>query len=231
MAPLSSFIPQPNRAGWPFIGGFAAASLFFFVFWPTLGVIGFFLTAWCVAFFRDPARVTPSGDGLVVSPADGLIIAIGEVTPPAEMDLGKKAMTRISIFMSVFDVHVNRVPADGIIRKLHYYPGTFVNASLDKASEQNERMAITMETTVGKKKIGFVQIAGLIARRILCQVEADQHVQAGERFGMIRFGSRMDVYLPHGIAPRVLVGQRAVAGETVLAHLSGEQTTLEGEAR
>lgn len=212
----SSFAPI-HREGWRFIAIFAAVTLL--LFWldvPVLPWVGVILTAWCAYFFRDPERVTPVGKTLVISPADGQISHIVEVIPPPELDLPREKHTRISVFMNVFDVHVNRSPMAGRIAQLTYIPGKFVNAELDKASEDNERQAFTIEREDGSR-IGAVQIAGLVARRIVKFVENGDSLQAGQRFGLIRFGSRVDVYLPTSVAPLVCVGQRAVAGETVLA--------------
>lgn len=212
----SSFAPV-HREGWRFVAIFAGVTLL--LFWlnvPLLPWAGVVLTAWCAYFFRDPERVTPLGKNLVISPADGQVSHIVEVIPPPELDLPREKHTRISVFMNVFDVHINRSPMDGRIAKLVYVPGTFLNAELDKASEDNERQALTIERDDGSR-IGAVQIAGLVARRIVKFVEQGDSLQAGQRFGLIRFGSRVDVYLPAGVAPLVCVGQRAVAGETVLA--------------
>jgi phosphatidylserine decarboxylase len=221
----SPFAPI-HREGWRFVAIFAAVTLF--LFWlhlPVLPWVGVVLTAWCAYFFRDPERVTPVGKSLVISPADGQISHIVEVIPPPELDLPREKHTRISVFMNVFDVHVNRAPMAGRIAKLTYIPGAFLNAELDKASEDNERQAFTIEREDGSR-IGAVQIAGLVARRIVKFVEAGDSLQAGQRFGLIRFGSRVDVYLPTNVAPLVCVGQRAVAGETVLADFA-----VEGAAR
>jgi len=230
LAALKSVFVPIHRAGWPFIALFVAGAVILGWFWAPLLVPGGFLAVWCVYFFRDPARVTPVRDGLIVSPADGVVQMIEQVAPPAELDMGPEALTRISIFMNVFNVHVNRIPADGAITRLAYRPGKFVNASLDKASVDNERQAVRM-TTAGGHDIAFVQIAGLIARRILCDLAVDRPVRAGERFGMIRFGSRVDVYLPKGLAPLVCVGQTSVAGETVLADCSSGESNRKGEQR
>ena len=205
-----------HREGWRFIAIFAVASLLLFAIAAPLGWLGVVLTLWCVYFFRDPDRIAPVEAGLVISPADGVIQAIEPAVPPAELDMGPAPRPRISVFMNVFDVHVNRSPADGTITKVAYRPGRFFNASLDKASEHNERQALRMTTTEGKD-IAFVQIAGLVARRILCRLAVGDALRAGERFGMIRFGSRVDVYLDEGMVPLVCVGQRAIAGETVIA--------------
>lgn len=208
------------RAGWPFIAAFAGLTVLLFAFVPALGWPAVALTVWCTYFFRDPNRLTPARPGLIVSPADGLIQSVGPAIAPRELALGETALTRISVFMNVFDVHVNRSPIDGTIRRVAYTPGTFVNASLDKASENNERNGVVIETDDGRL-LGVVQIAGLVARRIVCWVAEGQAVRAGQRLGMIRFGSRVDVYLPDGVAPLVGPGQRAIAGETVLADLDG----------
>lgn len=208
------------RAGWPFIVAFAAVTVLLFAFIPAFGWLGIALTLWCTYFFRDPHRLTPIRAGLVVSPADGLVQSVGPAVPPPELDLDESPRTRISVFMNVFDVHVNRSPVDGTIRRIAYTPGTFVNASLDKASENNERNGLIIATRDGRE-LGVVQIAGLVARRIVCWVAEDQPVRAGQRLGMIRFGSRVDVYLPSDVAPLVGPGQRALAGETVLADLDG----------
>lgn len=219
-----------NRAGWPFIGLFAAVSAALAYAAPPLGWAGLVLTLWCVYFFRDPDRVTPGRPGLVISPADGVVQSIVEAVPPPELDMGETPLVRIAVFMNVFDVHVNRVPCDGTITRLAYRPGKFFNASLDKASEFNERQGVRLTTGDGLN-LAFVQIAGLIARRIKCQISEGQAVRAGERFGLIRFGSRVDVYLPVGVAPLVIPGQRAVAGETVLADMNSQEPARSGSIR
>ena len=210
-------IPPIHPEGYPFIGGFAAISLLFFWLWPPLGWIGTVLTVWCALFFRDPIRVTPVREGIVVAPADGRISMISHILPPAELGLGDKPLPRVSIFMSVFNCHVNRSPGSGRIDRIAYRPGAFVNAELDKASEDNERNSLVISSPNGK--IGVIQIAGLMARRIVSFVREGQTIGAGERFGLIRFGSRLDVYLPDGVRPMVAEGQTAIAGETVLADL------------
>jgi phosphatidylserine decarboxylase len=220
VASIRSQLTPVHPEGYPFVGGFALASLVLWWLWSPLGWIGLFLTAWCVYFFRDPPRVTPLRDGLVIAPADGRISRIIHATPPAELDLGEHPLLRVSIFMSVFDCHVNRSPVTGRIEKMSYRPGAFVNADLDKASEDNERNCFMIATT-GGAHVGVVQIAGLIARRIVPFVKAGTSVTAGERIGMIRFGSRVDVYLPEGVKPLAAEGQTATAGETVIADLSG----------
>ncbi|MGE0564108.1 MAG: phosphatidylserine decarboxylase [Pseudolabrys sp.] len=209
--------------GYPFIGGFALASLLLFLLWTPLGWIGIVLTLWCVYFFRDPPRVTPVRDGIVVSPADGRVSQVAAASPPHELGLGDAPLTRISIFMSVFDCHVNRSPVAGQIEKIVYQPGKFLNADLDKASLDNERNSLVIAAGAGR--IAVVQIAGLVARRIVCYAREGQAISAGERFGMIRFGSRLDVYLPPGSTPTVAVGQTAIAGETVLADLRATEST------
>src|SRR5215208_4853212 len=198
---------------------FALASLFLFWIWTPLGCIGTVLTIWCALFFRDPVRVTPTHEGLVVSPADGRVSQISNTVPPAELNLGAQPMPRISIFMSVFDCHINRSPIAGRIERIAYKAGTFINADLDKASEDNERNSFVIAT--GNTRLGVVQIAGLLARRIVCFSREGASVGAGERIGMIRFGSRVDVYLPDGTRPLVAAGQTAIAGETVIADLHG----------
>ncbi len=207
--------------GYIFIAGFAVFALVLSWAWPPLGWIGLALTLWCVYFFRDPSRLTPQDDRLIVSPADGIVSAVGFFTPPPELGLGAEALPRISIFMSVFDCHVNRAPVSGRISKITYKPGLFVNADLDKASEDNERNSLIIETPAGR--FGVVQIAGLIARRIVCFVHVGEMLGAGERFGLIRFGSRVDVYMPMGVRPLVGVGAKAIAGETVLADMNGAE--------
>jgi phosphatidylserine decarboxylase len=210
-------IPPIHREGYPFIGGFALGSLLLFWLWSPLGWIGTILTVWCALFFRDPARVTPVREGLVVSPADGRVSMITMALPPAELGLGDRPLPRVSVFMSVFNCHVNRSPIDGRVDRIAYRPGLFINAELDKASEDNERNSLVISTPHGR--IGVIQIAGLIAKRIVCFVKEGQSIGAGERFGLIRFGSRLDVYLPLGTSALVAEGQTAIAGETVLADL------------
>jgi phosphatidylserine decarboxylase len=217
-----------HRAGWPFIALFAAASLLLFVLSWALGILGLLATAWCAFFFRDPDRLTPTRHGLVISPADGVVSSIGMALPPDGLGLPERPRTRVSVFLNVFDVHINRVPVDGAVAGIRYRPGKFVNASLDKASEDNERNALRIDTADGTS-IVVVQIAGLIARRICNWVRDGQSVRAGERFGMIRFGSRVDVYLPEGVAPLVAPGQRCIGGETVIADLRAQEAGREAE--
>jgi phosphatidylserine decarboxylase len=211
-------MPPIHQEGYPFIGGFALATLILFWIWAPLGWIGVVLTVWCALFFRDPARVTPQREGLVVSPADGRVSMVAPAVPPAELGLGDRPLPRVSIFMSVFNCHVNRSPVSGRIDRIAYRPGAFINAELDKASEDNERNSLIISSSQGR--IGVVQIAGLVARRIVCFVREGQSMTAGERFGLIRFGSRLDVYLPEGAKALVSEGQTAIAGETVLADLT-----------
>ncbi|MBC7906314.1 MAG: phosphatidylserine decarboxylase [Rhodospirillaceae bacterium] len=228
---MAKYIWLPiHREGWPFIALFAIGALLLGLLWGPLGWIGLVLTGWCAYFFRNPDRVTPVRPGLVISPADGVVCLVGHAVPPAELGMGNEPRMRVSVFMSVFDVHVNRTPIDGKITKIAYKPGKFLNASLDKASEDNERMAIRMETAEGAE-FAFVQIAGLVARRIKCDLVEGQEVRAGQRFGLIRFGSRVDVYLPDGVAPQVAVGQRCIAGETVLADVTATESARQGEVR
>ncbi len=212
----SQFVPITPE-GYPFIGAFALVSLILFWLWSPLGWLGTLATIWCAFFFRDPPRITPIRDGLVVAPADGRVSQITSASPPYELGLGDKLLPRISIFMSVFDCHVNRSPVAGRIEKIVYQPGKFINADLDKASADNERNSLVIATPGAR--VAVVQIAGLVARRIVCSAREGQSIGAGERFGMIRFGSRLDVYLPEETLPLVAVGQTAIAGETVLADL------------
>jgi phosphatidylserine decarboxylase len=203
---------------------------FWLLGWEILGWLMLGLTIWVGAFFRDPVRITPTGADLIVAPADGLVTQIAEVPPPPEIagpdGLSDAAMLRVSIFMSVFDVHINRTPVAGTLRKLVYLPGKFVNADLDKASEENERQHFVVERADGVR-IGFTQIAGLVARRILPLVSTGAELSTGQRVGLIRFGSRVDVYLPAGTTPQVLLGQRTLAGETIVARI-GTADMLDG---
>ncbi len=228
LPPILSYF---HREGHKFILGFGAVTLLFYLLGMDLpGVLGLILTIWCAYFFRDPERVTPVKEGLVVSPADGVVQSVTEAVPPGELDLGDAPRTRVSIFMNVFDVHVNRIPIDGTIVRQVYTPGKFFNASLEKASVDNERHALLLKSGSGRE-YAFVQIAGLIARRILCWAEDGQEYKAGERFGLIRFGSRVDIYLPKGVHALVCVGQRAVAGETVIANEKTRELDRAGEIR
>lgn len=222
--------PNINNEGWRFISIFAAVTALLAIIWLPLGCIGLVLTIWCYYFFRDPDRITPQIADVVVSPADGIVQMITRVTGPEELGLNNKTFNRISIFMSVFNVHVNRAPASGKILKLAYIKGKFFNATLDKASKDNERQLLAMRTDSGKE-IAFVQIAGLVARRIVCFAKEGQQYQAGERFGLIRFGSRLDVYLPTDVEPQVCPGQTMVAGETILANLKSQAARVEGAVK
>jgi len=213
-AQLSPIHPE----GYPFVGGFALVALVLLWLWPPLGWLATLATLWCAYFFRDPARVTPVRDGIVVAPADGRISQIASAVPPKELDLSERPLPRVSIFMSVFDCHVNRSPVAGRIERIVYRAGKFLSADLDKASEDNERNAFVIVTAAGQR-IGVIQIAGLVARRIVAFAREGELVAAGQRIGMIRFGSRVDVYLPEGARPLVAEGQTAIAGETVLADL------------
>lgn len=227
---LKGVLVPVAREGYPFIAAFAVLTVLLYLVWAPLGFVGLVLTLWCVYFFRNPDRVTPSREGLVITPADGVVQMIVDAVPPKQLDMGDKPMCRVSVFMNVFDCHVNRIPVDGRVCKLAYVPGKFVNAAFDKASEENERQLVAVEMKDGRK-VAFVQIAGLVARRIICYLQDEQAVQAGERFGLIRFGSRVDVYLPEGVNPLVAVGQRAVAGETVIADLNSTEAARRGEIR
>ena len=210
-------IPPVHPEGYPFIGGFALGSLILFWIWSPLGWIGTVATLWCAYFFRDPPRVTPVRDGIVVAPADGRVSQIANAVPPAELGLGERPLPRISIFMSVFNCHVNRSPVSGRVERVVYRAAKFLSADLDKASEDNERNAFLISTA--GVRIGVVQIAGLVARRIVPFAREGEQVAAGQRIGMIRFGSRVDVYLPEGTRPLAGEGQTAIAGETVIADL------------
>ncbi|MCL2567723.1 MAG: phosphatidylserine decarboxylase [Alphaproteobacteria bacterium] len=208
-------LPKIAHEGNIFIIVFAVITLVLFLISTVLGIIGLILTVWCVSFFRDPDRITPQLDSLIIAPADGKIIKVEKVIPPAELGIGEE-MLKISIFMNVFNVHVNRTPCSGVIDKILYYPGKFINASFDKASVDNERQSFIMTTNSGHT-VAFVQIAGLVARRIVKFIEEDTSVKVGEKVGLIRFGSRVDVYLPADTTPFVAVGQTTIAGETILA--------------
>ena len=227
---LDNVLVPIAREGWPFIAIFGLVSLILYFLYAPLGWIGLVLTLWCVYFFRNPDRVTPEREGLIISPADGIVQMIAEVSPPEELDMGSEPVVRVSVFMNVFDCHVNRIPCDGRIGKLVYVPGHFLNASLDKASEENERQMVRIDLESGAF-VGAVQIAGLVARRIVCYLEEDQIVLAGERFGLIRFGSRVDIYLPHGAVSQAVIGQKCVSGETVLADLKSDEAARSGEVR
>lgn len=224
---LDIFVPI-HSDGHKFVAIGLVVTLVGFFLWDPLGWIAAGITAWICYFFRDPDRVTPLRDGLVISPADGRVSLIEKVRPPKELGLGDEERVRVSVFLSVFDVHINRAPVAGRIKRSVYIPGAFLNAALDKASEDNERRALVIETA-GGAEIGVVQIAGFVARRIVTFSQEGDMVGVGQRFGLIRFGSRVDTFLPPGHGPLVAVGQRAIAGETVLADLKSSEP--EREAR
>jgi phosphatidylserine decarboxylase len=225
---ITDGIVPVHSEGYRFLAIGAGLSLLLFWLWPPLAWIAVLATAYIAYFFRDPPRVTPLREGLIVSPADGRVSAIERVRPPAELGLGDELRFRVSIFLSVFDVHINRAPAAGRITRSVYVPGSFLNAALDKASEENERRALVI-ATAGGTEIGVVQIAGLIARRIVTFAKEGDNVGIGDRFGLIRFGSRVDLYLPPGHGALVAVDQRAVGGETIMADLKSQEP--EREAR
>ena len=227
---MISLIPNIHREGWVFVAVFAVIALVLGMVADVLGWLGFVLTCWCAYFFRDPDRIVPTRSGLVVSPADGVVQRICQAVPPDEMGMKKGKYNRISIFLNVFDVHINRTPIAGKVIKSYYVPGKFLNASLDKASEENERQCLVVETE-DKAEVGFVQIAGLIARRIRCDVSVGQALETGERFGLIRFGSRMDIYLPEKVTILVSEGQRMISGETVIADFQSEENNRTGVKR
>jgi phosphatidylserine decarboxylase len=227
MTMLETFIKPMHPEGRRFVAIFAAVSIGLFLLWPPLGWLGLGLTVWCYYFFRDPRRVTPTRPGLIVSPADGIVSLIEPALPPPELGLGTTPLMRVSVFMNVFNCHVNRAPIAGTMRTIAYRPGKFLNASLDKASEDNERNGLVIEMDDGRA-LGVVQIAGLVARRIVCFAAEGTRLATGERFGLIRFGSRLDVYLPDGVAPLVVIGQTMVAGETVVADLLTEEPARSG---
>ncbi len=217
---LSTFVKPMHPEGYRFVGIFAVISLVMFWLSEPLGWLGVGATVWCYYFFRDPKRAVPQGAGLIVSPADGVVSLIEPAVPPVELGMGPEPLTRVSVFMNVFDCHVNRTPIAGKVAAIAYRPGKYLNASLDKASVDNERNSLCLELPDGRK-IAVVQIAGLVARRIVCFTHQGQALRTGERFGLIRFGSRLDVYLPPGVQPMVAIGQGMISGETVLADLNG----------
>ncbi|MXV44761.1 phosphatidylserine decarboxylase [Saccharibacter sp. 17.LH.SD] len=225
MSLIQSFklvLSPPHRAAYPFLGiGLLTGIIGRSTRWRltrAVGTAGFAFTGFCLYFFRNPKRVSPDTDQLVLASADGRITSISQVVPPSALEMGNEPVWRVSTFLSVLDVHVNRMPVSGTVTKIAYHPGRFLNASLDKASEHNERNELRVTLGDGRQ-VGVVQIAGFIARRILCDVKEDEYLQAGDRFGLIRFGSRTDVYLPPGITPLVKEGQTMIGGETVLAKL------------
>lgn len=217
---LSTFVSPIHPEGRRFVVIAAGITVALFLLWVPLGWAGFGLTVWVYYFFRNPERVVPTRPDIMVSPADGVVSLVEVAVPPAELGLGEGEMLRVSVFMSVFNCHVNRLPTAGRIVKIAYRPGRFLNASLDKASEDNERNGLAIALADGRH-YGVVQIAGLVARRILCGAADGQEMARGERFGLIRFGSRLDIYLPEGATPLVRIGQTMVAGETVIADLTG----------
>jgi phosphatidylserine decarboxylase len=225
----STFLKPMHREGIRFVAVFAAVTLVLFWLWQPLGWIGVLLTVWCYYFFRDPARLVPQNAGLMVSPADGVVSLIEMAVPPSELGVGTTPMTRVSVFMSVFNCHVNRAPIAGRVAAKAYRPGKFLSASLDKASDDNERLSIALDLADGRQ-IVVVQIAGLVARRIVSFTEEGAQLRTGERFGLIRFGSRVDTYLPDGVTPQVAVGQTVLAGETILAVLGQDRPRLQAVA-
>jgi phosphatidylserine decarboxylase len=232
------FVPV-HPAGYPFIAIFAVVAILLSLLGHGLGFAGVVLTLWCVYFFRNPKRTTPVREGLIVSPADGIVSMVVQAATPPELDDCKGSdplcdagpVTRVSVFLNVFDVHVNRIPADGEIKKVVYHPGKFLSANLDKASLENERSTVLMKLNGYNSSVAFVQIAGLVARRIICKLSAGQAVKAGELYGLIRFGSRVDIYLPPGVNPLVCVGQRMIGGETVIADFRSQEPARTGDVR
>lgn len=230
------FVPI-HPAGWPFILIFAFVSILLAMVEDTLGFIGLILTAWCVYFFRNPDRTVPQREGLIVSPADGMVSLITKAPLPAELEAldetdtlySGQELTRVSVFLNVFDVHVNRNPIAGTVTQAVYHPGKFLNATLDKASSDNERNTLVVKIKDQPNSIAFVQIAGLVARRILCDAKVGDTLKTGERYGMIRFGSRTDIYLPPGVEPMVSVGQRMIGGESVIADMKSDEAARTGE--
>lgn len=227
MSIWSAVIKPMHPEGRRFVAIFAVATVILWWLSPYLGLIGLGGTVWCYYFFRDPKRAVPDRDGLMISPADGVVSMIVPTAPPPELELGDAPLTRISVFMNVFNCHVNRAPVPGTVGKIAYRPGKFLNASLDKASEDNERNGLRIDMEDGRS-IGVVQIAGLVARRIVCFTHEGVHLDRGERFGLIRFGSRLDIYLPDGVNPLVFEGQSTLAGETVLADLATNPAPMTG---
>ena len=216
---IKSVMSPPHKAGYPFILGGVVAALAGLILWDPLAWLGLIFTLFCLYFFRDPERVLPPRQDVFVAPADGLVLSIERAIPPAELGLAPEPRTRVAIFLSVLDVHVNRAPIAGSVQKIAYHPGLFLSAAEDKASDDNERNSILLRTAAGQDVV-VVQIAGLIARRILCEIAEGQMLLAGQRVGIIRFGSRTDLYLPEGCTPLVAAGQRMIGGETVIAELA-----------
>lgn len=239
MDTIRSVMVPIHREGWKFVALFALATLILYLIAEPLGWAGVVLTAWCAYFFRDPPRVTPlrqpgpNGEApatLLIAPADGVVQMIERAVPPEELGMGNDARLRVSIFMNVFNVHVNRSPVDATVTGLAYRPGKFLNAALDKASTDNERQSMKLKLANGKE-VAVVQIAGLVARRILCEAREGQELKAGERFGLIRFGSRVDVYLDEGMVPLVVAGQNTIGGETVIAEDDSSEAPRSGVVR
>jgi phosphatidylserine decarboxylase len=226
---LRQVLAPVHPDGWKFIAVAAVVALILFFVWLPAGWLALILTLWMVYFFRDPWRVTPTRPGLIVSPADGIVVSLGPVMPPPELDMGAAPLSRIGIFLNLFDVHVARAPVGGKLMARHYTKGRFINASLDKASTDNERLALRIMADEGPA-IACVLIAGLVARRIVCGLYEGQTLAVGERIGIIRFGSRVDVYCPPPYVPLVALGQRMIAGETVLADRNAPGSTGDGFA-
>ena len=216
--------------GFKFVATGVLATLLLFLLWAPAGWAAAVVTLWMVYFFRDPWRVTPTRPGLLISPADGIVVSIAAATPPAELAMGDMAVVRIGIFLNIFDVHVTRAPVGGRVAAMRYTKGRFVNASLDKASEGNERLAIRIAPPEGPD-VAFVLVAGLVARRIVCNLYDGQQVATGQRVGIIRFGSRVDIYCPPPYVPMVVAGQRMVGGETVIADRFAEESPRRGVAQ
>ncbi len=227
---ISSVLVPIAREGRPFVAIGVVLALVLLWLGPWTGAVGIALAAWVAYFFRDPPRTVPTREGLLVSPADGIVSLVTEAVPPPELGLGTDPLTRVSVFLNVFDVHINRSPIAGTVERVVYNAGKFLNASLDKASVDNERNGLAIRLADGRL-IGVVQIAGLIARRIVCHAREGQHLSTGERFGLIRFGSRTDLFLPKGVSPLVAVGQRMIGGETVMADLASTEGPRRGEER
>ena len=226
---LRRFFAPIHLDGLKFVGVGALATLLFFLLWGPAGWAAGFVTLWVAYFFRDPWRVTPIREGLLISPADGIVVSIGPATPPPELAMGDVAVVRIGIFLNIFDVHVTRAPVGGRVAAMRYTKGRFINASLDKASEDNERLAIRITPPEGPD-VAFVLIAGLVARRIVCDLYEGQQIATGQRVGIIRFGSRVDIYCPPPYVPMVAAGQRMIGGETVLADRLAEEPARQGVA-
>ena len=227
---LRRFLAPLHPDGFKFVAAGVVATLLLFLLWVPAGWVGAIATLWMVYFFRDPWRVTPTRPGLLISPADGIVVSIAAATPPAELAMGDMAVVRIGVFLNVFDVHVTRAPIGGRVTAMRYTKGRFVNASLDKASEHNERLAIRIAPPEGPD-VAFVLVAGLVARRIVCNLYEGQQIGSGQRIGIIRFGSRVDIYCPPPYVPMVVAGQRMVGGETVLADRITEEPPRQGVAQ